>query len=267
MKVGTGKGPRLEVLFTPADFGTLPLRDLSGSTCAVFDVLRATTTLLTALGAGAESVRPVSSIEEALRERASDPAVLLAGERDGIRITAERSGGVAFDLGNSPREFTAQRVFGRRIVATTTNGTRALRACVGAAHVLPACLRNVGSVADWMVAQPTGQWIVVCSGTYEDAAYEDVVGAGALVDRLTRRMPEVELLDSAVVARSIYREASSDLVAALSTHARNGRRLAAHPELAPDVAICATEDDLPMVARMDAGGVIRVMAPGGSGVG
>lgn len=263
MSTGIVGGPRVEVLFTPADFETLRLRDLSEATCAVFDVLRATTTLMTALDAGAESVRPVSTIEEALRERALDPDVLLAGERDGVRITAERSGGVAFDLGNSPREFTASRVSGRRIVATTTNGTRALRACAGAAHVLPACLRNVGMVAEWMVAHPTSHWIVVCSGTYEDAAYEDVVGAGALVDRLSRQVAGLQLVDSAVMARAIYREASGNLVRALSTHARNGRRLANQPELAPDVVICATEDDLPRMARMDGRGVIRLMSPGG----
>lgn len=251
--------PRVEVLFTPADFEALSRRDLSGSTCVVFDVLRATTTLLTALAAGAESVTPAATIAEAVALGGRDPMALLAGERDGVRITAEVSGGVDFDLGNSPREFASSVVRGRRIVATTTNGTRALRACTGARHVLPCCLRNVGAVARWMQRHPTSEWILVCSGTYEDAAYEDVLGAGALVDVLSRAHEGLPLLDSARIARLVYGDAGPDLARAMATHARNGRRLAAVPELAGDIAVCAARDDLPVVALMGPDGVIRAI--------
>lgn len=251
--------PRVEVLFTPADFEALSRRDLSGATCVVFDVLRATTTLLTALAAGAESVTPAATIAEAVALRGRDPTALLAGERDGVRITAAVSGGVDFDLGNSPREFEPSVVRGRRIVATTTNGTRALRACAAARHVLPCCLRNVGAVARWMRRHPTPEWIVVCSGTYEDAAYEDVVGAGALVDVLARAYDGLPLLDSARMARMIHRDASPDLARAMATHARNGRRLASVPELAGDLPVCAAIDDLTVVALMGPDGVIRAI--------
>ena len=258
--------PRLEVLFTPADFDALGRRDLSKATCVVFDVLRATTTLLTALANGAESVTPAATIAEALAFKEADPRVLLAGERDGICITAAVSGGVDFDLGNSPREFTAAAVHGARIVATTTNGTRALRACSGAAHVLPCALRNVGAVSRWMLARPTPEWLLVCSGTYEDAAYEDVLGAGAMVRRLETSMPGLRMLDSARIAALVYQDASRDLARAMATHARNGRRLAANPDLAPDLAVCAMEDDMNVVARMDADGAIRTDGDGRSGV-
>lgn len=249
--------PRVEVLFTPADFQALPHRDLSDATCVVLDVLRATTTLLTALSAGAESILPAASIAEALAAHAADPEALLAGERDGVRITAAVSGGPDFDLGNSPREFTRAVVAGRRIIATTTNGTRALRACMGAQHVLAASLRTVGSVARWIVANPSPKCLIVCSGTYEDAAYEDVVGAGALVHRLAMALTKVTLLDSACIARIIYQAAQPDLARSLSLYARNGRRLAAMPELADDVALCAAEDDLDLIAAMGTDGAIR----------
>ena len=95
----------MDVLFTPADFAALARRDLSRTTCVVFDVLRATTSMVTALSAGAEAIVPVSDIPEALAWRNRLPEVLLAGERDGRRILADRTGGVDFDLGNSPREF------------------------------------------------------------------------------------------------------------------------------------------------------------------
>src|SRR5262249_40333865 len=108
--------PTLKVLFTPAEFLALRETDLSGSTCVVFDVLRATTTMLSALDQGAFGMIPVADIPEALAIRKANPEVLLAGERKGLRIRAEQTGSIDFDLGNSPREFLAQKVAGRQIV-------------------------------------------------------------------------------------------------------------------------------------------------------
>src|SRR5262245_17676042 len=105
----------IEVLFSPAEFAALPRQNLGETTCVVFDVLRATSTMLTALANGAQAIIPVAEITEALAIRQRQPDVLLAGEREGLRIRAERTGGVDFDLGNSPREFTASRVQGRTI--------------------------------------------------------------------------------------------------------------------------------------------------------
>src|SRR6266700_3040795 len=79
----------LEVLFTPAEFGELGEVDLSGTVCVVFDVLRATSSMATALANGASAIVPVAEIPEALRLRERDPDVLLAGERDGLRIQGD----------------------------------------------------------------------------------------------------------------------------------------------------------------------------------
>lgn len=241
----------LEVLFTPADFEALRGRDLSASACVVFDVLRATTTMLAALANGARAVIPVADIPAAVAWRQRRPEVLLAGERDGLRIRADRSGGVDFDLGNSPREFTAERVGGRVIVATTTNGTRALKACAGAAAILPAGLVNVSSVARWLARERPSEVVVVCSGTHEDAAYEDVLGAGALVDRLWPALDGTRVLDSARLARTVYRAAGGRLLEAVAADSRNGRRLLAIPELAEDVSLCVAEDTVPLRAWME----------------
>src|SRR6516165_478897 len=100
----------LEALFTPADFGALSQRDLGSTVCVVFDVLRATSSMVTALDHGAEAILPVETIPEALAARQRRPDVVLAGERDGVRIQADLTGSIAFDLGNSPREFTRERV-------------------------------------------------------------------------------------------------------------------------------------------------------------
>src|SRR5579862_8630774 len=111
----------LEVLFTPAEFSALKPGDLTEAVCVVFDVLRATSSMMTALANGAVKIFPARAISDALDLRRAHPAALLAGERQGARILAAQSGGVDFDLGNSPREFTAERVAGREIIMTTTN--------------------------------------------------------------------------------------------------------------------------------------------------
>ena len=125
----------LDVLLSPAEFEGLPEQDLSDTSCVVFDVLRATSTMTVALANGAEAILPCATIGEAIATRESEPGLLLAGERGGQRITAEISGRTEFDLGNSPREMTRDVVAGNRMAATTTNGTRALKACSGSKAV------------------------------------------------------------------------------------------------------------------------------------
>src|SRR6516162_3651732 len=102
----------LEVLFTPADFAALKKRKLDHTLCVVFDIFRATSSMVTALASGAAAIVPVGEIPEALAIKRETPDVLLAGERDGIRIRAKLTGGIDFDLGNSPREFTREKVAG-----------------------------------------------------------------------------------------------------------------------------------------------------------
>src|SRR5882762_2319388 len=136
----SGMGCKTEVLFTPAEFRALRQRDLTNTVCVVVDVLRATSSIVTALANGAAACIPVEEISEALAMRRQRPGALLAGERDGLRIGAALTGGVEFDLGNSPREFTREKVAGKTIISTTTNGTRALRACRGAEWVIVASL-------------------------------------------------------------------------------------------------------------------------------
>src|SRR5580704_3556583 len=106
----------LKVLFTPAEFTALRPADLSDVVCVVFDILRATTSMLTALSNGASRIFPVREIPEALELRRAHPNSLLAGERDGVRILRAQTGSVDFDLGNSPREFVRERVGDREII-------------------------------------------------------------------------------------------------------------------------------------------------------
>ncbi|HEX5398309.1 MAG TPA: 2-phosphosulfolactate phosphatase, partial [Verrucomicrobiae bacterium] len=174
---------RIEVILTPAELPALAKRDLRETICVVFDVLRATSTIVTALHNGAKGIIPVSEISEALALRHSEfgirnsEFILLGGERNGMRIRAAQTGGTDFDLGNSPREYTPDRVRGKTIVSTTTNGTRALRACVGARTVLAGSFLNLAATAEFIKKLLPAQVLLVCAGTRENTALEDVLAA------------------------------------------------------------------------------------------
>ncbi|MGB0582507.1 MAG: 2-phosphosulfolactate phosphatase [Limisphaerales bacterium] len=248
---------KIEVTFTPADFNALADRDISGAVCVVFDILRATTTMTAALANGAKAIIPVCTIEEAVKLRQERPEVLLAGERDGVKIRAKQAGGVDFDLGNSPREFT-EDVAGKTIITTTTNGTRALRACVGAKNVLIASMLNLRTIATWIEKNDVDHLVLVCAGTHEEAAYEDMVGAGALCEMVWPLFVAGHVADSAEMARQTYRIVQRDLLSAMQ-YAQNGRRLLANPDLAEDVRFCMQRETLPILAGMNDAGEVTLI--------
>jgi len=235
---------QVETLLTPAEVRALDERDLTDSVCVVFDVLRATSTMVTALANSASRILPAQEIEDALILKRAQPRALLAGERGGHRITATLSGSVEFDLGNSPREFTRERVENRTLIMTTTNGTRALNAVSPARIVLAASFLNLSATAAALrLAQP-GQVLLVCAGTGNGASHEDTLAAGALALKLTR-LASCELDDATLMAQALFETHQSDLQRAL-TLGSNGRRLAADPALREDIAFCARLDALPV---------------------
>lgn len=245
----------LEVLFTPTEFDRLGQRDLRQTQCVVIDVLRATSSMVTALARGAAMIIPVAEIAEALAWRQRDRRILLAGERYGVRIETEMTGEAPFDFGNSPREFSAERVGGKTIAMTTTNGTRALRACAEAHSVLVASFLNLKATVKYLQAATIPNLLLVCGGTFEEAAYEDILCAGAIVDSFSEKA--AESADSALVARKVYRLERHNLPAAVS-ESRNGQRLLKMADLRDDVAFCATVDQINIVAGCDKEG--RVVA-------
>ena len=241
----------IETILSPAELPAVAQRDLSGTVCVVFDVLRATSTFVTALHHGAQAIIPVSEIAEAVAHRRQQPEILLAGERDGVRIKAAQSGGFDFDFGNSPREFTANIVRGKTIVSTTTNGTRALRACAGANQILAASFLNLSATAKFLTKSQPEKILLICAGTANSVALEDVLAAGALTDLLAD-----ELTDSAEIARQTFLRLKTDLGAAIAS-SRNGRRLLAIPDLRADVAFCSQRDVFPLTALMDKYGALK----------
>ncbi len=248
----------LEALFTPADFEALQRSSPNATVCVVFDVLRATSTMVTALHHGAAEILPAATIEEALRLHDVHPESVLAGEREGVRIRQSLTGSVDFDFGNSPREFMGPEIKGKSIIMTTTNGTRALRACCGADATLVCCFLNLQATAEYLAKLNPQEVVLVCSGTGEQTAYEDVLCAGGLAHLLWSHFDEDKIADSALLARRLFQIEERDLPRAFA-RSRNGRRLLAHPELRPDVDFCARRDCLDLVARMKKDGVVTAL--------
>jgi 2-phosphosulfolactate phosphatase len=285
---------KIDAILSPAELSALAKRDLQNATCVVFDVLRATSTFVTALHHGAKAVIPVAEISEALVLRQKQPDLLLGGERNGVRIRAAQTGGVDFDLGNSPREYTPEKVHGKTIVSTTTNGTRALSAGAGAQSVLAASFLNLTATAKFIQKLQPIQIVLVCAGTRENVATEDVLAAGALAQMLIgwgetpgepkekqshsgsrlrgdeaatavqaqgrspRQKYACELSDSVETALSAWQKAKSNLLDVVS-EAENARRLLGISELRDDVAFCLQRDVYNLVAVLGRDGAIRIL--------
>ena len=244
---------RVEIVLTPTEIAGLPHRDLRGATCVVFDVLRATSTLLTAFAHGARRIHPVRTVEAARELRSTHlPDALLGGERQGARIDG-------FDLGNSPLEYTADRVGGRDIVMTTTNGTRALQACAGADAVHAGALLNLDALAAALnrADPPPRTLLLVCAGTGEHFALEDGWAAAALLARLHADPPAS---DAGQLLAAWYRAAGDSPLGTLQA-SRNGRHLAEIGQ-AGDVEYCAQVARLDVLATMQAGVLQRVATDG-----
>jgi 2-phosphosulfolactate phosphatase len=150
--------------------------DLAGKTVAVIDVLRATTTIIQALASGATEVIPCLEVDEAKKTAAAlSPLAILGGERGGKQIKG-------FDVGNSPAEYSPDRVAGKTVVFTTTNGTRAMLRCKMARRVLIAAFTNLSAVCRELMDQAA--IALVCAGTDGHVTREDALLAGALVTEL-----------------------------------------------------------------------------------
>jgi len=247
----------IDVVLSPAEFPALAARDLSTTTCVVFDVLRATSSMLTALNNGAEAIVPVSEISEVLAIKQKQPDVLLAGERYGLRIGKELTGSIDFDFGNSPRDFAPEKVRGKTIAWTTTNGTRALRACAHAEMILLGALVNLHAAADILSQLRPRELLLVCAGTFETPAFEDLFAAGALVDSLQVSIVNDALSDSAQLVRHASRNVREDNE--LISSSLNARRLLAKADLAPDVALCLKRNSIELNASLLKDGTVRAM--------
>jgi len=215
--------------------------DLAGVTALVIDVLRASTTIITALSNGCDAIVPVADPQEA-RRRAGDArngSTLVAGERQGEPIPG-------FDLSNSPVEFQSPHVRGKTVYFTTSNGTRALLASRAAEAIGIAALVNVTAAAAWAVH--AGRDVtIVCSGSHGRHSLEDWTCGGLAIERILGAVPGAVLSEAARDALTTGHRYRAD-VARLKQDAPWARRLIAAGRGA-DVDACLRLDTTKLVPR------------------
>lgn len=192
---------KIETILTPALF---PFRTMNDThICVVNDILRATTSICTAISNGAKAIIPVRTIEQAKEYK--NKGYLVAGER------IEKTFPFA-DWGNSALEFTKERVCGNEIVHSTTNGTVAISIAKegNPQEIVIGAFCNLSCLSDYLVAKGKDVQIF-CSGWKNTPALEDTVFAGALAEKLLQSGKFENKNDSTNLALALWREAKSDL--------------------------------------------------------
>ncbi|MDY0905868.1 2-phosphosulfolactate phosphatase [Pedobacter sp. CFBP9032] len=188
---------KIEVCLTPA---LIDLYDIEESIVVVIDILRATSSITYGIDNGAEAIIPVANVEDCLTY--ADKGYLLAAERNGEVVTG-------YDFGNSPFSYTTEKVSGKTIVLTTTNGTKALYlASKRAYQVVIGSFLNLDSLCDYLSVQNKNV-LLLCAGWKDQFNLEDTLFAGAVVNKLRKNFEHFD--DSSVAAEDLYSLAKDDL--------------------------------------------------------
>jgi 2-phosphosulfolactate phosphatase len=219
------KMPALDVCFSP---DLIHLYELKGKVVVVVDVLRATSSMVTAFAHGIEKIIPVSSLEDC-----------LAQQQNGFLTAAEREGRKAegFHLGNSPFSYMEPGIRGKTLVMTTTNGTHAIRLSMAADLVIAGAFLNLESVAAFL-EEAQKDVLVVCAGWKGNFNLEDTLFAGGLAHRLAETFTPAS--DATLAALRLYRLAQPDMLGFLadSSHVQRLRNL----DITRDIAFCLQEN-------------------------
>jgi 2-phosphosulfolactate phosphatase len=238
---------RIELFFTPQYVDDQTLRD---RTVIVIDVLRASSSIITALSNGAREVIPAPTVEGAVKISGNlDPdVVLLAGERHAKLIPG-------FHLGNSPLEFTAERVKGKAIIFSSTNGAQALAKGRYARELAVCAFVNMQQVVSFLQAEPRPV-VIIASGTNGSFSLEDTVCAGMLIHHLRGNgYADAEMSDGALAAMMLYGTLGNDMLEVVKM-GEHGRRLS---ELGfdDDLRYCAGIDTVPVLPLLE-GNVLKL---------
>jgi 2-phosphosulfolactate phosphatase len=219
--------------------------------CAVaIDVLRATTTIATALHVGAEAVQTFSDIDELMTKSQAWPAEkrLRAGERGGAQVEG-------CDLGNSPLDCTTELMAGKRLFISTTNGTRSLQRVQDSATVLTGAIINRQSVVNYLLEKnPDTVWLVG-SGWEGGYSLEDTVCAGAIAQGLISQGGKVEVgNDEVIAAQSLYLQWQSNLLDLFRKSSHGQRLLRLNCD--EDLKYCANLDSLDVLPIQKEAGLL-----------
>jgi 2-phosphosulfolactate phosphatase len=240
----------IDVLLTPADLvnagGILP-----ESQVVILDVLRATSTVTTALFNGAREVRLFDSLDGVRgAKKGVEGPVVMAGETKCLKPGD-------FDLGNSPREFVTEKVGGATVLLATTNGTRAAVRARTARRMFAASLLNTTATAQALAGNvDVGHTLLVCAGTDGKLALEDAIGAGAILFSLLGHTYRADLpfTDNAWLAYQAFSAVRPRLGAGLRLG--QGAINVIEAGLEEDIDHCARIDAMPIVAGIDPGTLV-----------
>jgi 2-phosphosulfolactate phosphatase len=189
---------KIEVCFSPALFKEYRNPQ---AIAVVVDILRATSAIVTAFMNGVSRIIPVETLQEA--EDFKKRGFLVAAERDGLVQPFA-------DFGNSPFNFTKERVYGQQIVYSTTNGTQAIHEAGECHQILIGAYLNFSALSDWLIRQQR-DIIILCAGWKNKFNIEDTLFAGALTERVLQHRDFYTICDSALVSIDLYRLAKTDL--------------------------------------------------------
>ena len=230
---------RLDVFFTPIQAKPA---DTAGRLVVIVDVLRASTTVATALGNGAKTVMPLEGADEVI-SRSKEfhrSQIILAGEQKMLPISG-------FDLGNSPQDFTKKAVEGKTILITTTNGTRALLGVQGARDIVIASYVNFTAVLAMMkvAASSNTDIAIICAGEEGGFTLEDPACAGRYVRALPKRADGMQLNDAASASVLIEKKYGEN-IAKLFKESAHGQALE-EAGFGDDLVAAAKVDSYPVV--------------------
>lgn len=237
---------RVELHFTPHQIDELALRN---KTVVVIDVLRASTSIAAALYNGAKEVIPVTTVERAVKISGNlfGDHVLRGGERNGKMIEG-------FNLGNSPFEYTEEKVRGKAIIFSSMNGSLAIEKARFAANVAIGGFVNISLVAQ-LLKELKQDFVILCAGNDGMFSIEDSVCAGMLVQRLVDDDTLVlSLSDAAIAAAMLYKGYSRNLLKMVK-NSEHGKYLTSIG-FADDLPVCAGVDTIPLLPQL-VGNVIR----------
>jgi 2-phosphosulfolactate phosphatase len=167
----------------------------------VIDIFRATSSICYGIENGAEAIIPVSQVEECAAYREKGLDYLLAAERDGSVVDG-------FDFGNSPFSYTKEKVAGKTIVLTTTNGTHALHLSRSAKRIVIGSFLNLSALSNWLNTQNENV-LLVCAGWKNNFNLEDTLFAGAVIEQLKDK--GFVLDDAALAANDLFQVGKSDI--------------------------------------------------------
>lgn len=226
----------IEVCHTPQAYS---LFHKENAIVVVIDVFRATSAIVTAFYNGVSKMVPVATVEEA-REY----------QRNGYLAAAERDGEVieGFELGNSPFGYMNNKVKGKIIAISTTNGTQAIEASRKASKILIGSFLNLDILCEYLVSQKKDV-VLLCAGWKNKFNLEDTVFAGAVVEKLTAEDNYQVDCDSAIAARHLYKLAKNNLFEFLSDSSH--RKRLAKLDLERDIKYCLTPNQCPVIPVME----------------